>query len=79
MKKVTVVTVCLAFDTIARGEGFNRKSNVVFQNRKTAELYANDAEAVYENALADARAWFCDDKIVNAYVDEIVINTVELF
>lgn len=79
MTKITVVTTCLKFDLTYRGEGYNRKTSIAFRNRKAAELHAKDLEALYENALEEAQAYFDDDHIENAYIDEVVIQTVDLW
>lgn len=79
MEKVTIVTTCLNFDLTYRGEGFCHKTNTAFRDRKAAELHARDTEALYENALQEAQTHFSDDHIENAYVDEVVIQTVNLW
>lgn len=79
MEKITVVTVCFVFDLAYRGEGYNMKTNVAFRNRKAAELHANDSEAIYENALKAAQEFYNDDHVINGYIDEIIIQTVDLW
>lgn len=79
MKKITVVVTCLAFDLTYRGNGYCRKTSTAFRSREAAELHARDTEALYENALQEAQAYFNDDHVENAYVDEVVIQTVDLW
>lgn len=79
MTKITVVTTCLRFDLPYRGNDYCRKTNTAFRDRKAAELHAHDMEALYENALKEAQAYFDDDHVENAYIDEVVINTVDLW
>lgn len=79
MKKITIVTTVLTFDLEIRGEGYRLCHTTAFNQRKAAELQARDSEACFENALAAACERFDDDKVVNPQIEEIIIQTVDLW
>lgn len=79
MKKIYTVTTNLTFDLETRGEGYRLCHTTAFNARAAAELHARDNAACFENALAAARERFDDDVVLNANVEEIIIQTVDLW